>query len=340
MSTLQPYIVKSSGTVPPGAYSSIYIQAPSGSNIIIDRCKLIGPGDLITQATPCNLTVTNCEASTNAPNKFIVAWRGISLNIQHNALNGTGGVLVCDDAKSLKSVIFDFNRGTNITGATGPNSRAKTSFFQMQGCRNILGHANWNHFEGTKGIVAAEDIISLMNSSGSSPDTPFEIANNFIRGVYGYPVLSPKNPNFSGSGIMCCDPGGLYNTEILANVYVHDNQVLNCQNQSIVQAAGGNVLVENNRVYNNPAANNHVTYGLQSFNWTDGGGPHSNPSQFGVNSVWRNNLVNVGTPAQNMFFQRPTQVGNNVTFNTSESAEVAFWISKCTAAKVCVGPLP
>jgi hypothetical protein len=324
-------VLTKSTVVTPGTYGTIYVKAPTGANIVIDRCTFVGPGDCITQESACNLVVSNCMASTASPGKFVIAWRGININISHNVLNGTGGVLVCNDAKSAQSVVFDCNKGNNITGATGKTTYEKTSFFQVQDCTNLVNSgAHWNHFEGTSGVVATEDAISVMNSSGT-PGSRFEIANNFVRGVYAQPGCPATQ--FSGSAIMCFDPGGAYGVSFAANVYCHDNQVLNCQNQFYVMAGSSGIEVCNNRAFNNPASNPHVTIGYQAFNWdnkTNGG--------FGANSNWHDNLASVGK--NNYSFQAPVKNSNNATMTTSEDAELTRWVAKCNTNKICVGPVP
>jgi hypothetical protein len=325
-----------------GAYATIAIAANDGKPVVIDRCALSGPGDLITCDVPCNLTVTNCTASTKSPGKFAVVWRFTALDVEHNLLNGTGGILVCDDSHTAKSANVSFNRGNNITGATGPATRQYTSFIQFQNVHCYPLAIDWNHLENVQGKSATTDAISLMLSGGLADTQRADVANNFVHGVFNWPV----GPGFNGSGIMAFDPGATAANSVTVGGFtnVHDNQVVACENQAYVMAGGHHINVQNNRAINDGTETHFLTVPMQAFDWGSVG-PATPASVFGQSSIFQDNEIfwttGSGKPQIKSSIASPVASTNNVTLTTgSDAAEVRTWAAKCAAAKVCVGPLP
>ena len=333
-----PVLVIRKGGIYTGAYKRIIIAATDGKPVIIDRATLTGPGDLITQNVACDLTVRNTTGSTNPPFKLLVVWRFTRLTVEHNLLNGTGGILICDHGHSAKFASVCYNRGNNITGATGPETREKVSFIQFQNvhCPNI--RVQWNQLENRRGESATEDAISLLRSGGT-PDAPADISNNLVHGVFEWPMITGTgHGNFSGSGIMCFDPGESYQVTDGGYARIHDNQVIACENQAYAMAGGHHIEVDHNRAVNDGTTTRCITVAYQAWNWH----ARTPGSLFGAATGFHDNQSYWVGPAglSNFSIDAPVATDRNTIMYTTEADEVRLWQAKCAHAKVCLGPTP
>lgn len=330
--TTQPAaLVITKGGVYTGTYATVDIKAPAGQLVDLERCTFTGPGDCVDQTTPCDLKIWNCTFSTNSPNKAVSVWDFGTVDIEHNLLNGTGGILVHSNGHA-KSVNISYNRGNNITGKTGATSRVKTSFIQVYRvyCQQSIW---WNHLENKPGDSATEDAISELLAGGANASALADISNNFINGVYNWPRVA----GFSGSAIMAFDPGGAFSVVDGGYTHVHDNQVCNSENEAYAMAGANNVELDHNRAVLELSATKFVTTGYRAWNWAD------KTVKFGTASSFHDNVScwpRASGKHYDYSIDAPVTNTNNQPFTSTAAAELARWQQKCDAAKICVGPLP
>lgn len=328
----QPLVVTKGGTYT-GAYSHLTVNVPASDTtpVVIDRLTLTGPGDLIIVNRANDITITNCTASTTPPGKFLVVWDAVNIVVEHNQLNGTAGILFSGTRGRVKSVHARFNDGHNITAATGPADKVKSSFIQLQNlhCDDVL--IEWNHCRNEPGKSAVEDVISLMRAGGT-PAHHAIVRNNCVDGALSYPFGS----QYSGSGLMCADPGAASNVTDGGFADITENLVLASENQGIVAAGGHDLLIANNRAVNDGTTTKQSSVGFQVFNWANKTPPgvFKNIAVTGNFSSW----LRAGKPSNFSFATPPTVASNNTAGTSTEAAERIAWAAKVAAAGVVIGP--
>lgn len=322
-------VISKGGTYKGGSYSTVAINSTGGVPVIIDGLELNGPGNLITVNSDASVTVINCTGSTDSPHYFLVGNRFKDITIEHNRLNGTAGIVTwCSNAKFQK---IRYNYGFNITGATGPRTRNKTSFIQVDLFHSPNLEIAWNYVKNEKGKSAIEDSISL-NRSGGVPGLSALIHDNFIDGAFMYPV---GGGNYSGGGIMCYDPASAFNVTEGGYTKCYNNQVIAAEHYGIDCAGSHDIEIYNNRVVNDGTQTQNVEYGIRTFNWDN---KTINSGNINVHDNFAMYLSN--GKHKDYVLLTTTAQRNNVTGITTEDEERAMWAAKVLAAGIVIGPIP
>lgn len=201
--------------------------------------------------------IENLHIQTNS-GPCIVVPPGVSgVVIRNNEIGPCGagedgiGVRIDDRATNItvqRNVIHDVSSGVYAQGANHPiimdrnfvynvhGPMPRGQMVQFNGVSGGSGQSkvtcNVSDKEYGNGRKAYEDHINMFRTEGL-PGLPIEIARNRIRG----------GSSISGSGMMMGDYGG-------GNIWVHDNVLTLTANTGIGIAGGHNIVIENNRIFN------------------------------------------------------------------------------------------
>lgn len=315
-----------------GIAGRVVVAAAPDDDVTIDHLTC----DSIEAIAPSHLTITNCTITGRAAEYAIVVWRFQTLVIENNLVMGPG-ILFRDFSGLATSARARFNKGINIAGFDG-SARLKRSFIQAADLHLPDMEIAWNWLENQRGQSATEDALSFMQAGGT-PDHPALMHDNLIDGVYNWPVLTINNKlTFSGSGIMCYDPGNDPGLTVGGYSRIYNNIVLASENQAIVAAGGHDLDIFANRAVNDGSSTQFGTVAYQAFNWD-----HKTPAAlFGQHCALRGNFsswrVN-GVRSDFAIDPRIAQVGN-LAGESTEAAERAAWHARVRAAGYTIGPKP
>jgi hypothetical protein len=346
--TTQPValVITAGGTYANATYSNVTIHTTDP--VVLNRLTIVGPGapfsgtkihtSLVTSSKAPDLTITNCTFSTDATSYAVACWSFSRFVFEHNSLKGTAGVLMMDRAPS--QVHIRFNSGTDISGALTPTTKEKASFIQLDEthCDDI--EIAWNAVVNHPGTSAVEDAISFMQSGGT-PTSPALIHDNFVDGAFAYPH---NGGNFSGSGIMCYDPGVSAGLTIGGYTHCYNNIVIGVENCGIDCAGSHDVEIDNNHVVNDGTTTTKTNVGIRTWNWADTNMKPTPLSVFGHFNVHDNTAFwFAGTKRLDWGFTPlppHTTLSNNLSITDSDDAERNAWRQKVAKADFIIGLAP
>lgn len=240
-----PLVITKGGTYS-GRWASTNPDIPAvtiktSEPVVLENCAVRGPSHLISARwVHARLTVRNClgeDTSDETAKRFIVAEGAVSLVVQGNTLQRTGGIYLngMDTLAAENKLEVTNNRAYNINGLK-TNGKEYVQFLQLNHVRGQSGLIAWNRVENQPGESAAEDVINLFDTSGK-PGAPISIRNNLIIGAYG----TPPESGYSGGGIMLGDGDG-------AELEAVGNTVIETSNYGVASAGGKNILIAKNTV--------------------------------------------------------------------------------------------
>lgn len=329
-------LVISKGGVYSGTASLITVIAGAAENVVIDR---MAANNCIAN-TACNLTVTN-STFTNpfyATDYGLAVWRCQNLAVENNLFNGTRGIIVRDFGNAAKTLRIRYNRGVNISGATSPTHREKISFIQLFKIHVPDGEIAWNWLQNIRGQSATEDAIALAQAGGT-PGCPFRIHDNFIDGIFNWPV----GGDFSGSGIMAFDPTAGTGLTIGGYTEVFNNVVLDSENKAYAMAGSHDISIHDNRAIKDGTGSTIGTVGSQIWNWGVNA-PATPPELFANNTKFFGNFSYWLIKGKRFDFSinhKVDQTGaSNVAGVSSEAAERSAYAARVAGAGVVIGPKP
>lgn len=318
----------------PLVVTALTLSVGANDDVVLNYIK----ADSISVANGGNhLTIINCTASGKGA-YGIAVWRFRNVVIENNDVSGTWGILVRDMDNTAQSLRIRYNLGINISGATGPNTRVKTSFIQLFKVHIPLdAEISYNVERQTRGIGASEDGISLA-ISGGTPGHPLKLHHNLIDGNFNYPVITAANHlSFSGSGIMAFDPASDTNVTEGGYSIISGNVVLACENQAFACAGGHDIEILGNRAVNDGSRTTFGSIGYQFWNWAN----KTPASVFGKNvsihdnfSYWMVRGNRIDWSINRAAFQ-----ANNLSLNpTTEAIERDTYYKACSAGGIVFGP--
>jgi hypothetical protein len=329
----RPLVIKTAG-VYTGSATQVTVAAGPDDLVIIDHLAC----DNIVCNNQCNLIITNCAVSGRHPTYSIVVWRFKTLVLENNLIGGEG-ILFRDFSGQAISARVRFNKGINISGATGPATRKKVSFIQAANLHIADMEIAWNWLQNTRGASATEDAISLL-LSGGTPGHPALVHDNFVDGIFNWPIVTDDNhPAFTGSGIMCFDPGCGQNVTVGGYSKIFNNVVLACENQAFPMAGGHDIEIFNNRAVNDGTSTRVGTTAYQVWNWGQTV-PATPANVFAANTRIHDNMSCwfVAGKRSDWTIDPAAAQANNVATASTEQAERNAWAAKLAANRIVIGP--
>jgi hypothetical protein len=333
-----PKVITTSGTYT-GTYSEVVITAGAPADVIILDHVIASS---ITSNTPCTLTIRNCTISSpfESYNSAygIVVWRFVNVDIEHNLLNGTGGIMVRDFSGQAKTCRVCFNRGINISGATSAHNRDKRSFIQAEQLHLAGMEFGWNWVTNTRGESATEDGISFMASGGTAASYA-TMHDNFVDGSFNWPI----GGNFSGSGCMAYDPGS--GSEMTCGGYttINNNFIVATENAGLDCAGSHDIKILNNVVCNDGTTTTITVVPMRTWNWgLDPTHPGTAPGSYGPFTATGNQTywLDKGNPCKYEWAKPQTAESNNTYPVLTDAGVRAMWADKVKTSGYTIGPVP
>ena len=267
-----------------GTYTGSYRSSKSGQAcvrvataepVVLDGCRLIGPGNLIEAGEGADLTVRNCTGQglpptveKQAPGRFLDVYRPHRLVVEHNYLAQTSGMVVNRWSGSGGPLAVRYNRARNIDGRWRNNSGSThCSFLILNTVQQLPGiDIAYNEVLNAPDSSLVEDNLNIYNSSGT-PTSPLHLHDNFVRGAYPYPATAGT---FTGSGLTT--DGDATAAGATAHVEADHNQFISTCNAAMNIAAGHDIYYHHNRAVSSGLlpdgrrlAANHAALGVFNF---------------------------------------------------------------------------
>jgi hypothetical protein len=247
-----------------GTYSGTYRSTDSGTPcirilttepVILDSCRLEGPGHLIDCQMPgARLTVRRCTGrglpptqDQTARGRFLNVREARSVRVEQCRLEHTTGIYVegwTGNGSASETLTILDNTVRNIDGRYRNGGGLTAGFVGLNQVRGVAGiEIAWNEVLNEPDQSMVEDNINIYNSSGT-PASPIRIHDNYVQGAYPYPAGSPK---FSGTG-MTTDGDGSSALTTTAYVEAYHNQFVSTCNAAMNIAAGHHIRYHHNRL--------------------------------------------------------------------------------------------
>ncbi len=347
------------GTYRSDASAVACVRVATAEPVVLDGCRLTGPGNLIEAGEGADLTVRNCRGQglaptvdKQAPGRFVDAYRPRCFVVEHNYFAQTSGIVVNrwgGSGAPGQTLTVRYNVVQNVDGRwRNAGGSTHCSFLLLNTVQHLAGaDIAYNEIVNVPNQSLVEDNINIYNSSGTA-QSPLHIHDNFVRGAYPFPATADQ---FTGTGLTT-DGDAKTVGEATAFIEADHNQFVATGNAAMNLAAGHDIYYHDNRAVTSgllPGGHrfNATNAGLGVFNFY-----HQPAGAFGNNRVENNvvGYVNWGN-ADPLPDRQDLSAGNcapcsgtehlpgPITLAT-EDGEWMRWKLKLRHAGITVGPLP
>ncbi len=332
------------------------VRVATTEAVVLDGCRLTGPGNLVEAGEGADLTVRNCRGQglaptvdNQAPGHFLDTYRARRLAVEHNYFAQTGGIVVNrwgGSGAPGQTLTVRYNQARNLDGRWRNGGSTHCSFLLLNTVQHLVGaDIAYNEVINTPDQSLVEDNLNFYNSSGTAR-SPLRAHDNFVRGAYPFPAAGGY---FTGTGLTT---DGDAQTADGASAYIEadHNQFVATGNAAMNLAAGHDIYYHDNRAVTSgllPGGHrfNATNAGLGVFNFY-----HQPAGAFGNNRVENNTVgyVNWGS-ADPLPDRQDLSAGacapcagtqhlpNPITLATEDN-EAVLWQQKLQQAGVTVGP--
>jgi parallel beta-helix repeat protein len=331
-----PITITSGGTYS-GQWQSLDPNVPAvtiatDQPVTIVNSVVDGKGTLIySKSGHSDITIRNVTGYAHNPNVygkptgfFLDDGSGLTnLTVESSYMEGTRGIVVDANSRSVNKIRIWGNRALNIDGRhsdgqggwinSNDDTQIETSnFVQFQNIPSIAsGEIAWNQVKNIKDQSRVEDNINMYKTNGSAGN-PIRIHDNFIDGAYKLSPLVKDANGFAGGGIIV-DYQSSY-------IQIYNNQVLNTTNYGVSISAGHDNVLSGNRVMSDeilPDSNVGV-YIWNSYHLSDWG----NNSGTNNKADWAN--------GNDFWYPDAASWSGNSHSDMTSTGEYQLWQSKLT----------